>query len=290
MSLAEDILGGLRGYSKAMYSTWFFHRPAHLLFDAGEGAASSLGNFVYAVENVFISHGHYDHVGGLPGLVLARNAAMGERTKPLAVYHPAGDALVQLEREYVTMLSRQLDFELSWNPLRDGDTVPLGAGSGHWRVQAFATRHTRSYLTLGFKLVETRTRLKAELNGLSEKEIGRVAREKGREAVRESYDHCLLAYSGDSMALDPAQVRGATVLLHEATFLDADERKAKFHPTLEEVLETAVRASIGGLGIFHVSSRYTRADLEARVTEQVRASGLDVPVFLFHQHRQIRIR
>jgi len=290
MSLPEDILENLRGYSKAMYSTWFFYRPAHVLFDAGEGMAAQLGNVVYGVERVFLSHGHYDHVGGIPGLVLARNAAMGERTKPLEIHHPAGDALVQLEREYVTMLSRNLEFELKWVPMRPGDEVALPAGAGKWRIQAFKTRHTRSYLTLGYRLVESRSRLRPELEGRPESEIVRLVRERGKDAVTEKYDQCLLAYSGDSLALDPNDVRGASVLLHEATFIDEEERKVKLHPTLEEVLETAVKAGIGGLGLFHVSSRYTRADLEARVTSQVKASGLDVPVVLFHLHRQFRIQ
>ncbi len=290
MALAEDILKNLRGYSRAMYSTWFFHRPSHLLFDAGEGIAAQLGNFVFGVEKVFLSHGHYDHVGGLPGLVLARNAAMGERTKPLVVHHPAGDAMVQLEREYVAVLARNLDYALTWTPLQPGEDVPLSTAGESWTVRPFATRHGRSSLTLGYNLVEKRKRLKPALEGKPEAEIARLAREKGREAVSETYDHILMAYSGDSLALEPDTVRGAEVLLHESTFLDEKERKAKIHPTLPEVLATARDAGVKGLGLFHVSSRYTHADLEERVSRAVEKHGLAIPVVLFHLHRRIRIR
>ena len=63
MGLAQDILDNLTGYSKAMYSTWFYYKPARLLFDAGEGVASALGNFIFGIERIFISHGHHDHIG-----------------------------------------------------------------------------------------------------------------------------------------------------------------------------------------------------------------------------------
>ncbi|MHC5038558.1 MAG: MBL fold metallo-hydrolase [Planctomycetota bacterium] len=290
MSLPLDILSNLRGYTKAMYSTWFFYRPAHILFDAGEGVAAQLGNFIYGVERVFLSHGHYDHVGGIPGLVLARNAAMGERTKPLTVYHPAGDGLVQLEREYTTILAKKLDYPLVWKPLHPGEKVPLPGAGGNWFIRPFATQHARAHLTLGYTLVEVRRRLRPELAGRPEKEIASIARKEGRSAVMEEYEQVLLAYSGDSTAVDPEAVRGAVILLHEATFLDPTERKVKLHPTLDEVLVVAKTASVQGLGLFHISSRYTHADLETRVTKAVKKSGLEIPVVLFHQHREIRIQ
>jgi ribonuclease Z len=290
MPLSDDILGNLRGYTKAMYSTWFNYRPAHLLLDAGEGLSSALGNYIYGVESVFLSHGHYDHIGGIPGLVLARNAAMGERTKPLTIYHPAGDALIQLEREYVSLLARSLDYELRWVPLVPGEKVELSAADGKWTVRPFPTGHSRHHLTLGYALTERRKRLRPEFAGLPEPEIARLARERGSAGLSEEYDKILLAYSGDAPALDPGLVRDATVLLHDTTFLDGEERKAEIHATLGEVLAVAREARVQGLGLFHVSTRYTHADLEARVAKAVGESGLEIPVVLFHQHKRVTIR
>ena len=51
-------------FSKAIYSTWIFSKPLRTLFDAGEGLVSALRNRAFAIERVFITHGHYDHIGG----------------------------------------------------------------------------------------------------------------------------------------------------------------------------------------------------------------------------------
>jgi ribonuclease Z len=56
-------------YSKALYSSWLYYSPDRILFDAGEGASSILGNKAFAIRRVFVSHGHADHVAGLVGLV-----------------------------------------------------------------------------------------------------------------------------------------------------------------------------------------------------------------------------
>jgi hypothetical protein len=47
VALYEDVLANLRGYSKAMYATWFQYKPARLLLDAGEGVSSYMENFVF---------------------------------------------------------------------------------------------------------------------------------------------------------------------------------------------------------------------------------------------------
>jgi hypothetical protein len=54
MSLAHDDIDNLTGYSKAMYSTWFYYKAERFLFDAGEGVRHTLSNsFLY--KNVFLA-------------------------------------------------------------------------------------------------------------------------------------------------------------------------------------------------------------------------------------------
>ena len=289
MALVDEIFGNLRAFSKAMYSTWIFYRPAHVVFDAGEGLATTLGNFVFAVENVFLSHGHYDHVGGIAGFILARAAAMGEKTKPLAIHYPAGDGLVEQARDYARRISRELTYPLTWHPIGPGATIPLASGNGAWQIRAFPTRHIRGQTTLGFALEESRRRLRPALAGLPGPELGRIRREQGPDAVTEEYRKILLAYSGDAMPLDPAHVKDALVLLHDATFLEVADRETPTHATVGEALDVAKAAQVEHLCLYHVSTRYRRKAIEQGIRDQAKAHGCTMPLWLLHLGRLERL-
>ena len=57
-------------YSKALYATWLYLEPLHLLLDAGEGVNIHLEGRLLAVRDVLLSHGHTDHFTGLQNPVL----------------------------------------------------------------------------------------------------------------------------------------------------------------------------------------------------------------------------
>ena len=62
-----------------------------LLFDAGRGVATQLAKadtLLHEIDAVFITHHHFDHIGGLGDLLMA--AWNLGRTRPLNVYGPSG--------------------------------------------------------------------------------------------------------------------------------------------------------------------------------------------------------
>jgi ribonuclease Z len=277
---ALNVTDVLEGYSKAIYSTWFYYGPDRLLFDAGEGVASRLENRAFAIRKICLSHGHLDHISGLPTLLNIRSAGMGEKTKPLEIYYPEGDRYVEGLKAHLDRAMGRLTYDLSWLPIGPGARIPLNSDEDepthqHARfLETFETRHGRNR-TLGYRVVEHRNRLKPEFTGRPQDEIRALVQAEGRAAITEEFDHRLLAYLGDGVPIDVAPFADADILLHEATFLDAADRENYVHSTLEEAVKQAVAARARHLVLFHISSRYPRRDMRRAVPKALAALGFD---------------
>ena len=260
----------LRGYSKALYSTWIFYRPDRLLLDCGEGAATQLGNESYAIERILLTHGHIDHISGLPSLLWARASGMGDNEKPLEIFYPQGDIFVGDMKAYLEKTTARLPFPITWTALTAGDELPL---SGNRHLQTFATRHIPNRLTLGYKIVESRRRLKAEFASRSQEEIRQLAisQPDGNAALSESYQAILAAFGGDGLALNPDDVHSAELLFHEATLLNSAERKSQWHATMDEAVQTAVAAHAKNLALYHLSGRYRKGEVIAAAQAALKA-------------------
>jgi len=276
----------LRGHSLAMYSTWLYHEPTRILFDCGEGVSVSMRNYVFGVDKVFLTHGHYDHIGGLAGVVYSRAAARGDKEKPLTVYYPKGCRQVESLRQFVSGSIRHIKYDLKWVELEPGDSVEAGK---NLKVVAFKVEHS-SGLCLGYKLVERRHRLKRELQGRSPEDIRTIVQAKGRDAVREWYDKIVLAYCGDSAPVRASSVAGAEVLVHEATFLDENDREGRTHSSVREAIETADYAGAESLILFHISGRYDRRDVEKRIRDAAQAAGWKKPLAVLVVYKLVEIQ
>jgi ribonuclease Z len=280
MSLALDIINNLTGYSKAMYSTWFYYKAERFLFDAGEGVSTTLGNKIFGIKNIFLSHGHYDHIGGLAGIVLTRNSAMGDKTKPISVYYPRNDNFIELQKEYIKKCCYNLTYELTWHPLDKKDEIPLDSECKNRFIRCFSTDHARGHLTLGYNLIENRTRLKKEFLELPQSSIVNLVKEKGKSFITENYEYIVLSYVGDSMPVCPDDVRGSEVLMHEASFIDEEERKYDIHSTIEEAIQVAQEAEAKSLILYHISSRYNWDEINKKLYSIMKKKELTIPVIV----------
>ncbi|GAB4273220.1 MAG: ribonuclease Z [Candidatus Rifleibacteriota bacterium] len=262
----------LRGFSRALFSTWIYHRRFNILFDAGEGVATALFNRVFGIRRIFLSHGHADHIAGLVNLLNIRNLGAGDQTACLKIYFPKNNRLIDLIREYLAKTQNDLSFPLEWIPVEPGDEIQLDDQKGRIFIRAFKTRHSNRQLSLGYNVVEIRRKLKEKYRGYTQKEINSVIWEKGKDEVAEDIEKLIFSYGGDSRPINVDDVKESYFLCHECTYLNVedDERNFQQHSYLDEVLQMAKEAKVENLLLFHISLRYNLDMLR----EQIK-SGLE---------------
>jgi ribonuclease Z len=260
----------IRGFSRGMYSNWLWHRGLQLIVDAGEGLQIALGTHVFSPSVLAITHGHSDHVFGLPGFIAARRFGKGATDKPLTIVYPEGSRGVQGTRDLLGAAYAGVVFPLNWVAAVPGTAVPIGKNK---HLEAIAVRHTTNEPALGYRVVETRRRLRAEFSAMSRDDIEAAARNGRRDALLEDVRHVVFAHSGDAMPIDPSSVMHADLLVHDATFLYEPDRREPIHATTEEALDVAKTAAVKTLILYHLSIRYDRATALPALKQQVAASG-----------------
>jgi len=121
---------GLPSADRFFSSTLLSVGGLHLLVDAGEPCVHLLrdrGTLIRDIDAVLLTHGHVDHVGGLPALL--QGAMLLGRTKPLAIHLP-GEIIAPL-RAWISALyltEEGLGFPVSWMAWKDHEPVVLGDG------------------------------------------------------------------------------------------------------------------------------------------------------------------
>jgi len=117
------------------------NRGGYLLLDCGDGALRDLLEARLKparLEGVAVSHGHFDHVGGLH--TLFGFLRMVGREDALPVAYPAGCVEVEAFLDGFFGLYPDAPFAVERMPLGDGDEKKLD----RWTVRAYAVKHRGS--------------------------------------------------------------------------------------------------------------------------------------------------
>jgi ribonuclease Z len=278
---------GLTGYSRGLYSNWLWHQPLQLVIDAGEGLPLALGTNVFSPSVVAITHGHSDHVLGLPGFAGARRFGKGAQEKPWTVVYPRGSTGVQAMQSAIAELWRGVTFPISWVEVGGGEQHRL---SGKRVLEAFPVAHVPPEPAVGYRVIESRRRLSARFSDLPEADVARLARQLGRDHVMEEYAHVIFAHSGDAMPIDRSLIENADLLVHDATFLGASDRREPVHAASTEVFGLAREAGVRTLVLNHLSIRYERAAAHETLRTQLGASGFKGECWLLDESAFVNLR
>lgn len=246
--LVQKQLAGvpLVGFSLAGEET-VIAAPEHgVCFDVGRAPRE-----IISIDNVCLSHGHMDHAAGI-AYYFSQRHFIGNSPGRVIVHRCLAQAIQRLMDVWSDIEGHHSPSEIiGVEPLED---VPLRRGL---LVRPFQVNHAAG--ALGYTLIETRHKLKAEFQGKSGPEL--VALKKSGVSIEDAIEIPLITYTGDTALgrfLDLDFVRHSRALLIECTFFDRDhvERaRAGRHLHVDDLPQALAAIPDAQVGLIHVTRR-----------------------------------
>ncbi|KAL3640616.1 tRNA 3' processing endoribonuclease [Castilleja foliolosa] len=238
------------GLSIAGHETCVILPTLNLAFDIGKCPQRAVSQ-----QFLFISHGHMDHIGGLPMYVATRGLY---RMAPPTIVVPK---VIKENVEKIFEAHRAMDQSELKHTL-----VGLDVGEEFYlrrdlKVRAFKTYHVVP--SQGYIVYSVRQKLKPKYVGLPGAQI-KSLKLSGVE-ITDTYTSPEIAFTGDTMSdfiidSDNVDVLRAKLLIMESTFVESsitvEDAREYGHTHLSEIVGYADRFQNKAILLIHFSARY----------------------------------
>ncbi|NPA22408.1 MAG: MBL fold metallo-hydrolase [Candidatus Micrarchaeota archaeon] len=234
------------------------------LWDVGECAQRQLlkHKLGFGIDGIFISHLHLDHFLGLYGLW--ETLKMQNLPEMPQVYAPKGFPLIN---------------DIPVKQIRSGKVYQ----GEDFEIRAFRVKHIGGSYGFVFEQAPRRKFIPEKIKGLEPRHFISFKRYGyavvgGKEVSIDEVSYLKpglkVAYTGDTMYYEAIveEIKGADLLIHEATFREADQQDAiqKKHSTIADAARIAQKAGVKTLVLTHISSRYDKVPEEELIQEAKR--------------------
>lgn len=207
--------------------------------------------FALTSDIVCITHGHMDHLAGIP-YYLSQRAFQGMKAGTIIIPR-------EIERDIDAMLRCWRNVERQGTPYRLIGMAPneLYEVRRDFGIRAFGTHHGGA--SLGYALISIREKLKPEYAGKTTPEL--VAMRKEGIDIQYRLEVPLVAYLGDTSigsVFDHPDVQNAEILITEVTFFDPSHHakaKAGKHLHVDQFISLVPKLKNKQIVITHVSRR-----------------------------------
>lgn len=243
------------------------------LFDAGEGTQIQfikMSQSMHKISDIFISHLHGDHIGGIPGIL--QSLSLLKREKPLRIFGPKNLSL------FISAIHKTMNFELTF-PI---DVIEVSSGrildEKDFYVECVDAEHQIDIFAYGFFEKPRPGKfdpIKAENLGVPKVLWKKLQRYEDlivdkklirpNDIIGPPRAGRKIIYAIDTRPCNNVLnlSKDADILIHDGMFSESLREKAedRGHSTALEAAKLAKAAKVKRLFLTHISSRYPDPDI-----------------------------